>query len=298
MCISNNVAKLAATLPLIALAIHSNPAAAQSRKNGTASAAPGWLSPSDHRSTGNAPPPPDGGQGRPGGPDGGGPGGPGGPGRGFGGPPPLTLAHIPIALLISELKLTADQKSRIEKLQASARPPRPGGPPPGMSGMPGNPGMPGQPPQSISQNPGPGPMPGQRPPMRDTLTNQQIEALLTPAQRSALPSLLKQAQSLRYAGIPLELYPTLNLTPAQKTQIFSATPLTNTGDRQKDDATHRARFEKTLALLTPPQRQALEAFRKSHPRPFPGGPGGPGGMSSNFGPPSQGNNFSGDGPPR
>lgn len=99
------------------------------------------------------------GPGGPGGPPPGGPGGfPGGPGMGRPGGGQLTLADIPVSVLSTELKLTSDQKTKIEAIQKKWRtqlqsmrpqfgpggPGGPGGPPPGGPG--GQDGQGGPPP--------------------------------------------------------------------------------------------------------------------------------------------------------
>src|SRR5579871_6491483 len=171
--------------------------------------------------------------GRPGGGPGfgppGGPGGPGGPGM-----RELTAVNVPIGALEGGLKLTATQKDKISKIQTQfqkdrqAAMPRfggpggPGGPPPG-----GGPDGPGGPPPGGGPGGGPG-----GPPDFEAMhaamdkvqglerdANKKIEAQLTSDQKSELPGVIKDIQTLGGAGIPAEVIGDLKLTADEKKQI-------------------------------------------------------------------------------
>ncbi len=227
-----------------------------------------------------------------GGPPGGGPprggpgqGGPGfgGPGRpGFGGPRTISIVDVPVTLLTSELKLSAAQTAKIGQIQKDVRQQRQ---------------------DSMPRFGGPGGNPGGRPDMMALMTKMQsidkaatgsIEAVLTAGQKKALPTLLKQMDTMRRAGIPAEVYSDLKLTAAQKQQmatIAAAAPAPQPGAGREGMRQNR---EKLLAVLTADQRAKLDAYMKAHPRRGFGGPGGPGGPGG-FGGPGGPGGFGGHG---
>ncbi len=192
-------------------------------------------------------------QGPPGGPGGQrGGGGMGGGGRGMGGRP-LGAAQIPVDYLAKELKLTADQKTKIKAIQDKLRadstklfsgmrgPGGPGGP----GGPPGGPGGARPAPRRSSidhgegglilvQGPPGGGGPGgpggfQMPPqIREALeklraagekANKDVEAILTPEQRKKLPAIVAELTDLRMIGVPLGALAELNLTADQKKKL-------------------------------------------------------------------------------
>lgn len=206
----------------------------------------------------------------PGGPPFGGPrfGGPPPGGRRGPGPRPSTAADIPLSALTTGLNLTAAQQTKIAAIQAQAAQqrrdllPRPGdGPPPD--------------PESWRNA-----MDKMRAMNRTAVAG--IEAVLTVPQQAALPALLKMLDDLRFAGIPPATYSVLNLTDAQKTQI---TGLAQTAQRNRPAGRsgHDLLLSQAAAVLTPAQRDIVDKYKASHPRPpfGPPPPGGPGG----FGPP-------------
>ena len=230
------------------------------------------------------PPPPGGpdGQGRPGGP-----GGPGGPGQGMRpgmNQAPMNAVHIPIAVLASELSLTSTQKDKIEQMQKQfmqqARPPQP--PQDGQSGPPDQEAMRTRMDKIRAL---------------DQSTVRQIEGVLTPTQKQALPTLVKTLNGLRTARIPLEVVSDLHLTAEQKQQLSALTSLTNGQSQHQQQEGDQARrsgqfgatrslggspgqtHEKAMALLTAEQRKVVTDYIQKHPRPQ-GGPG--------FGPPRGG----------
>ena len=223
-------------------------------------------------------PPPPFGQGPPPPPYGGPPpfGGPrGGDGR-FGrrppggGPPPVTAARLPLGFLDAGLRLTSSQAAKITAIRQQARPPFGVGTPGGPWG-----------------NAGPSP---------DTEANRKIMAVLTAAQRQAMPGLIAKADALHSVGIPLEVAGELKMTSAQEKQLLALgapaekarkAAMAQTGwagargpyhdsSRQAREQTHA----KAMALLSDSQRITVEEFLDAHPRPGPGGPGPDG-----FGPP-------------
>lgn len=137
-----------------------------------------------------------------------------GPGMGgprMGGPRrPMTLAGAPIEALQKGLALKPDQAKKIggiiDKLRSERRAM--------FEGMRGGPGMGG---------PG-GPGGGMQAMMQKMQTGEkkatdQINAILTPAQRAKTPALIKQLDAARSIGIPAQVVPDLKLSPAQITKM-------------------------------------------------------------------------------
>ncbi len=226
----------------------------------------------------------------PGGP----PGGPGfgpppgfGPGPGFGGPDRMSIANVPVALLDTDLKLSAGQKTKIAHIQSQFQaqrrallppPPEQGGEPPDMDGMRANMDrMIG-----LSQQ-----------------ASRQILAVLTARQKKALPTVMQEVQTLRMAGIPPELAGELKLTVSQKKRIAAIQRSAQQEIRQKMEdgqqsgdfasvrdsieQSHELAREKSLDVLTEAQRRKVEQYVQAHPEPMPG---------QGFGPPP-----GGEGPP-
>jgi Spy/CpxP family protein refolding chaperone len=217
--------------------------------------------------------PPPGGFGGPGG--GPGRGGPGGRG-GFGGPRPVSVIGIPAAVLTKGLKLTAAQKTKIEgiqkqfQLQRERLMPRP------LSEE----GPTQQDFEKMRAN-------GEKIRTLEQTASQKINATLTAPQKKALASLLKEAETMRMVGLPLELSYNLNLSAVQKSKIVAlgqAAQKKREAARQSgnfrpggDDreATHR----QALAVLTAAQKKTVATYQQTHPRMgFGGPPGGFGGF--------------------
>jgi hypothetical protein len=197
----------------------------------------------------------------------------------------LNISDVPASALADGLKLTSDQVSKITAIQK-----------PYME-------------QRKALMPKPGTQPDMQA-MRDgwqkmQASRQQVEtdvtAVLTDTQKEALPALLKQIGELQMAGIPAELYGTLGLTDDQKTQIVDASAkaqrkmreaMTTAQQDGGDPATMRATMQKlyqesqssALSVLTPAQRQTVEAYRKDHPQMMRGGMGGGGRRGGQGGP--------------
>lgn len=205
-------------------------------------------------------------------------GGPGGFGRGqFGGTP--SAANTPVSVLESGLKLTADQKTKIQQLQQQMQQqmrelfPRPGaGGPPDPETMQAN----------ITKMRG-----------LDQKVSTQIEALLTADQKAKLPGLLKDIEALRGTGIPMEVYKDLKLTADQKAKLAAISKKSqqtmqsaieqarNSGDfgsvREAMMNARRQTEEQAMDVLSDDQRKIVTQYKEEHPQQGPGGFGGPGG---------------------
>lgn len=170
-----------------------------------------------------------------------------GPGMGgprMGGPRrAMTLAGAPIEALQKGLGLKPDQAKKIggiiDKLRSERRAMfegmRGGGP--GGPGM-GGPGGPGGGMQAMMQKMQVG----------EKKATDQINAILTPAQRAQAPALVKQLDAARSIGLPVQVVPDLKLSPAQVSKMEAL------GKSQRD--------------------QMMKMFAGGRP----GGPGGPGMM--------------------
>lgn len=227
-----------------------------------------------------AQPPPGGGG--PGGRQGRGPGGFGRMGMGGGG-----VVNTPISALEYGLKLTAKQKTDIVKIQTGVReqmrslfqPPQGGGQPGGPPNF-----------EAMRQN-------FEKMRELNERESKKIEAMLTPAQKKALPGLLKDVQTLNQTSIPVELMGELKLTADQMKQLTAIAEEAQKQMREKmQEAQQSGNFGamremmqqmreetegKAESVLTDDQRVKVAQYKKDHPqRPggfgF-GGPGGPGG---------------------
>lgn len=256
--------------------------------------------------------PPGGGGGRGGG--GGGFGGGRGQGRMFG-QRQMNVMSVPIEALQAGLKLTGDQKTKITKIQEESRPRFGGGGgggggrgPGGGGGGRGPGGPPGGPPGGGGGR-GPGGPPGggggfdfQAMQARMDAGAKKIEALLTPAQKKALPALVKDVGALRTVGIPAQLYGDLQLTGDQKTKIGTLAKQTqDTMQKQFQSAgagggggDFRAMMttmqkmredtnKKALAYLNAGQKAKVDKYMKANPQRGFGGGGGRGGGGGGFG---------------
>jgi Spy/CpxP family protein refolding chaperone len=208
-------------------------------------------------------------------PPGGFPGGPrpGGPG---GRPFDDALINVPLDALASSLKLTASQRTQIGKIQDdvhkrfAAMMGRPGGGPPNFEGMRANF-------EKIAR--------------MDSEGTAKIKALLTPAQKKALPAVLQASENMDVVGIPSALIGSLKLTGDQNRKIAAIA----TGARQQMRAAmsqsrgnmdfaamrdammkrQKATHDKAMAVLNGTQRAKVEQYLKAHPRRGPGGFGPP-----------------------
>ena len=217
-----------------------------------------------------------GGQGR--GPGGGGQGGRGG-GRG------MSVASLPVNALDAMVKLTPDQKTKITAIhnkhvkELTALRPQPGA---GFD-------------QGAMQK------------MRDlnTRTTGEIEALLTPDQKTKMQSARQELRVYRMAGIPLGLYGQIKLTADQKTKLQALAPAGGggrgqggpggpggppggppggqPGGQRGGGGGFQQMREKAEAILTPAQKTQIAAYLKAHPEEARGGRGGGGGFGGGRG---------------
>jgi hypothetical protein len=205
-------------------------------------------------------------------------GGPGGPGAG---PRPATVSRIPVEALATGLRLSGDQRKKIEKVQQGFRQSREKlMPRPAMSEM-------GLTQADLDR------MRASGPKLRalEQSASRKITSLLTPAQKLALPALLKEADTMRQVGLPLELAYRLKLTAPQKKKlaVLAQNARQNReagrirGDFRAGGGDRERTRTRALAVLSASQRSAASAYLKAHPgRGFGGppggfrGPGGPG----------------------
>jgi hypothetical protein len=216
-----------------------------------------------------------------------GPGRGGGQGRGFGRGPrgPVTLANVPVEALKKPLALSAEQAGKIEAIQDKQRDsvralfPLGGGGPPG-GGPGGRPGMGGGP-SMMGGRPGGGPPGGAQADMQKILEKvraseaksiKAVEVVLTSAQKARAPGLLKQLETIRGAGIPLQVAGDLNLTPAQLRKLDVIAQERRNQMRQFAGGPGRPGGPDGVPGAGP----ARLGMSGAGPRVGPGGPGGPG----------------------
>ena len=112
--------------------------------------------------------------------------------------------------------------------------------------------------------------------------SKKIEALLTVKQKALVPSVLKDASSLRSVGIPLDTYGELKLTDTQKSKLAEIAQKTQatmrsafqkaqqSGDFQSIRETMQQSRETTRSavekVLTESQNKVVETFMKSRMR--------------------------------
>ncbi len=229
----------------------------------------------------------------PGGFGGGPPGGFGGGGRG--GPRELTAAGAPVDAYASAIKLNDKQKGQIKAIQDGIKAER-------EKMMP----KPGTPPDFNAMRP----MFEKMRAMNEK-ADKDIDAILTAPQKKALAPILKQLGSLRNAGFPLEVVPSLKLTDKQIAQIgeivskgqsmapgmgapppggggppggFGGPPpgggrpgggmMGGMGGFGAMRQMREKLHAEAVKVLTPAQKKTLDDYEKAHPRPQFGGFGG------------------------
>jgi Spy/CpxP family protein refolding chaperone len=182
------------------------------------------------------------------------------------------LAQVPVSVLGYELKLTADQKTKIQAIQDTLADTIKKAQAPAAGGQPDF--------QALRAS--------------YTQANTDITAVLTDDQKAKLPDMFKALAPYNTVGIPLGVLPSLKLTEDQKTKIAAIADDASTktrdafqnaqgGDRQAAmtaiQAIRKDAGDKAVALLTESQKTTLEAYKKAHPQPqgF-GGFGRPGGQ--------------------
>ncbi len=185
----------------------------------------------------------------------------------------MTLATIPISVLDTYLKLTADQKTKIGAIQTQYKA--------DVKAL-----MP------APADAGAAPDPQAR---RDMMMKQRevstkadtdIKAVLTDDQTKMVPDMTKELTAFRGAGIPVEVMGDMKITADQKTKITTISTdsqkdmqakfqeaQANGGqvDQQAMQDLRKATHEKIMAVLTPSQKTMLETYLKDHPQPQGGG---------------------------
>jgi len=250
----------------------------------------------------------------------------GGFGGGFGGQRggglmQMGLSNLPVDVLVKGLKLTDDQKTKVDDVQKKIREAQRaafggGNNPFGGGAGGGNRPDPAQLQEMMTKM------------QEDRKKNDaQIEAVLTDDQKKALPAFLKDVQTFQTAQLPLALVGDLKLTDDQKTKMAAVvTQIQKIAQEKRQEAmdnqdfqslreimtqTQTALKDKTRALLTADQKAMVEKYEKENPNqgfggrggrggaPGAGGQGGRGGRGGNGGgnpPPTQ--NGNGAPPPR
>jgi Spy/CpxP family protein refolding chaperone len=236
----------------------------------------------------------------------------------------MGLSGLPVDVLVKGLKLTDDQKTKVDDVQKKIREAQRaafgGGNNPFGGGAGG----------------GNRPDPAQLQEMMTKMQEErkkndaQVEAVLTDDQKKALPAFLKDVQTFQTAQLPLALISDLKLTEDQKTKMAAVVKQVQTISQEKRQEamdnqdfqalreimtqTQTALKDKTRALLTADQKAMVEKYEKENPNqgfggfggrggrggaPGAGGQGGRGGRGGNGGgnpPPTQ--NGNGAPPPR
>jgi Spy/CpxP family protein refolding chaperone len=233
----------------------------------------------------------------------------------------MGLSNLPVDVLVKGLKLTDDQKTKVDDVQKKIREAQRaafggGNNPFGGGAGGGNRPDPAQLQEMMTKM------------QEDRKKNDaQIEAVLTDDQKKALPAFLKDVQTFQTAQLPLALVGDLKLTDDQKTKMAAVvTQIQKIAQEKRQEAmdnqdfqslreimtqTQTALKDKTRALLTADQKAMVEKYEKENPNqgfggrggrggaPGAGGQGGRGGRGGNGGgnpPPTQ--NGNGAPPPR
>lgn len=220
----------------------------------------------------------------------GGAGGGGGFGGAFGGQRggagQMGLSNLPVDVLVKGLKLTAEQKTKVEDVQKKIRDGQRaafgGGNNPFGGGGGGGRLDPEQLKEMMAKM------------QEDRKKNDaSVEAILTDDQKKALPVLLKEIAVFQGAQLPLALISDLKLTEDQKTKISDVVKQIQkvSGEKRQEamenqdfqalreimTQTQTATKEKTRALLTTEQKAMVEKYEKDNPNQGFGGRGGRGG---------------------
>ena len=234
----------------------------------------------------------------------------GGFGGGFGGQRggglmQMGLSNLPVDVLVKGLKLTVDQKTKVDDVQKKIREAQRaafggGNNPFGGGAGGGNRPDPAQLQEMMTKM------------QEDRKKNDaQIEAVLTDDQKKALPAFLKDVQTFQTAQLPLALVGDLKLTDDQKTKMAAVlTQIQKISQEKRQEAmdnqdfqslreimtqTQTALKDKTRALLTADQKAMVEKYEKENPNQGFGGRGGRGGGQGGPGGGGQGGNGGGRG---
>ncbi|MCW3055707.1 MAG: hypothetical protein JWN14_4877 [Chthonomonadales bacterium] len=189
------------------------------------------------------------------------------------------LVTMPLSVMDSYLKLTADQKTKITAIQTQYKT--------DAKAFTPAPVAPGEMPDRQAQQ-------EMRTKQREASTkaDTDIKAVLTEDQTKLIPDMNKELGSYTAVNIPVGVLPDLKLTADQKTKIT-----TIAADSQKEmqakfqeaqanggqvdqaamQEMRKASSDKVTAVLTDTQKTTLADYRKAHPTPQFGGRGGAGG---------------------
>jgi len=165
-----------------------------------------------------------------------------------------SVLTLPVSVLEGTLQLTADQKTKIASIQEKYRD------------------------QVRALRPAQGAQPDQanaqklREAARQAL--QEIQAVLTPEQRTRLRDAGRELAALAMAGIPLQALGDLKLTADQKSRIAAITreaaekrqALSQEERRTKGREIFQEVRTKVEALLTAEQKAVIEKYRRENPR--------------------------------
>ena len=234
----------------------------------------------------------------------------GGFGGGFGGPRgggmmQMGLSNLPVDVLVKGLKLTEDQKTKVDDVQKKIREAQRAAFGGGNNPLGGGAGG------------GNRPDPAQLQEMMTKMQEErkkndaQVEAVLTDDQKKSLPAFLKDVQAYQSAQLPLALIGDLKLTDDQKTKMAAVVKQVQTISQEKRQEamdnqdfqalreimtqTQTALKDKTRALLTADQKAMVEKYEKENPNQGFGARGGRGGGQGGPGGAGQGGNGAGRG---
>lgn len=227
----------------------------------------------------------------------------GGFGGGFGGQRgggmmQMGLSSLPVNVLVKGLKLSDDQKTKVDDVQKKIREAQRaafgGGNNPFGGGAGGG------------NRPDPAQLQEMMAKMQEERkkNDAQVEAVLTDDQKKALPAFLKDVQTFQTAQLPLALIGDLKLTEDQKTKMAAVVKQVQTISQEKRQEamdnqdfqalreimtqTQTALKDKTRALLTADQKAMVEKYEKENPNQGFGGFGGRGGRGGAPGAPGAG----------
>ena len=217
----------------------------------------------------------------------------------------MGLSNLPVDVLVKGLKLTDDQKTKVDDVQKKIREAQRaafgGGNNPFGGGAGGG------------NRPDPAQLQEMMTKMQDERkkNDAQIEAVLTDDQKKALPAFLKDVQTFQTAQLPLPLIGDLKLTEDQKTKMAAVVKQVQTISQEKRQEamdnqdfqalreimtqTQTALKDKTRALLTADQKAMVEKYEKENPNQGFGARGGRGGGQGGPGGAGQGGNGAGRG---
>lgn len=172
----------------------------------------------------------------------------------------LTLAQIPAVALEQPLALTKEQKEKITAIQTRLR----------------------EESRGLFGGGGDRQAAIQRRQELNAKATQEIEALLTDAQKQKVPDVIKQMQVYRDCGIPLEVVADLKLTAEQNTKLQALSKEYQTkiegmqagGGFEQFRTLRETTRQKALEVLTADQKALIEKWQRENPQLQRRGPGG------------------------